>query len=370
MGLRMNASWQSLFVACLWLVASSTAAQRPLDDGPHVQRLEQGLEAVWSCDGRVERRSLAAAVGTVIPALCGYPRTIVLGDDVVSFPVATRFTATRLAALSDVHGQFGLMRQLLRAHGVIDDAMNWQFGDGHLLVLGDVMDRGAQVTEALWLLYQLDAQARQAGGRLHMLLGNHETMVMMNDLRYVHPKYMAAAQAYGRSYPELINEQSVLGRWLRSKPVIVQVNDSLFMHAGLHPGAIDIGRTPAEINERFRQSLNASRPQIRMHPALSVLYGSLGPIWYRGYFNEPQMSGTELTRVLDQMQVSRIVVGHTTMSGIFAHHGARVLSIDADMRSGKTGELLLYADGSWQRGTLAGERLPIPDAAKPSDAPP
>ena len=60
------------------------------------------------------------------------------------------------------------------------------------------------------------------------------------------------------------------------------------------------------------------------------------------------------------MHVARIVVGHTTMSGVLSHYQGKVISIDADLRGGKLGEVLLIQDGHLSRGTLTGERLPIP----------
>lgn len=36
-------------------------------------------------------------------------------------------------------------------------------GDGHLVFVGDVFDKGPGVTESLWLIYRLEQQARAAG---------------------------------------------------------------------------------------------------------------------------------------------------------------------------------------------------------------
>ena len=47
---------------------------------------------------------------------------------------------TRVAALSDIHGQYGVMRQLLRANRIIDSKDRWRFGSGSLVVAGDVFD--------------------------------------------------------------------------------------------------------------------------------------------------------------------------------------------------------------------------------------
>ena len=55
----------------------------------------------------------------------------------------------KVAALSDIHGQYGTARRLLEINGVIDEEQHWTYGDGHLVVVGDIFDRGDEVTEPL-----------------------------------------------------------------------------------------------------------------------------------------------------------------------------------------------------------------------------
>lgn len=349
--------------SCLSLLSASlfAVAQEKQDDGPFARYVSPGIEAQWFCQGQLIRKEFPKTVGLTLPSVCGFPKPTVIQSETTDFPAITQYQTKKLAAISDIHGQYNSMKQLLMVHGIIDEQLNWSFGTGHLVITGDVFDRGEQVTEALWLLYQLDAQAKQAGGALHLLLGNHETMVMANDVRYVHPKYLKVAQEYGQTYPEMYNHHTVLGRWLRSKPVIVQVNDSVFMHAGLHPDYANLNMSVAQVNEQFRLSLGLPKAEVKKQETLAFLYGSLGPIWYRGYFKDPQISQVELEKLLGYMQVKRIIVGHTTMSGVLSHHQGKVISIDSDIKSGKIGELLLFEKEKWQRGTLQGERLSIPE---------
>ena len=93
-----------------------------------------------------------------------------------------------IVALSDIHGQYELAVEILKNNQIIDEDLNWNFGTGHLVIVGDIFDRGDYVTEVLWLVYELEKQAKAAGGFVHFLLGNHEYMVMHKDLRYIHKK--------------------------------------------------------------------------------------------------------------------------------------------------------------------------------------
>lgn len=351
-----------LYSVFLSLVTASVFAQGQQDDGPHARYQGSGIEARWLCDGKLVEKTYATVTKVTIDPVCAFPASIVLQDANTAYTISAQYQAKKIAALSDIHGQYGSLQTLLQAHGIIGPDLNWTFGDGHLVIAGDIVDRGTQVTEALWLLYRLEAQAKAAGGHLHVLLGNHETMVMANDLRYVNQKYIKVAREFGVSYSELFGSDTVLGRWLRSKPVIVQINDSLFMHAGLHPDYLKLKLSLKEVNEQFASSLGLAKSDIKKQDHLSFLYGSLGPIWYRGYFKAPQLPISELDQLLLTLKVKRLVVGHTTMSGILSHYQGKIFSIDSDIKSGKSGEILLMENDMWRRGTLQGEKLAIPDS--------
>ena len=96
----------------------------------------------------------------------------------------------KIAALSDIHGQHDLAVEILTNHQIIDAEENWIYGEGHLIIVGDIFDRGEKVNETLWLLYKLEGQAKEAGGKVHVLLGNHEYLVFSKDLRYIHRNYI------------------------------------------------------------------------------------------------------------------------------------------------------------------------------------
>ena len=66
---------------------------------------------------------------------------------------------SKIAALSDIHGQYDLFITLLMNNEIIDKNLNWIFGKGHLVINGDIFDRGDQVNETLWFVYKLELQA-------------------------------------------------------------------------------------------------------------------------------------------------------------------------------------------------------------------
>ncbi len=300
------------------------------------------------------------SISKTIPVQCGYAKELLVTQPPTANP-QVRFQASKIAALSDIHGQFGVFVELLMNNNIITNTWEWNFGDGHLVIPGDVFDRGPQQTEALWLIYQLEQQALASGGRVHMLLGNHETMALYDDLRYLNSKYENVAEQLDRTFPKLYGPNTVLGAWLRSLPVIVTVNDMMFMHGGLHPDFLELGLSIAEVNEAFRQSLGMLRPELKENPLLNFLYRSKGPLWYRGYFRDPNpINDDMLDTLLEALAINHIVVGHTSFAGVFEHWNGRVYSVDSNMKMGKSGEVLFWQDGEFTRGTFSGERTSVP----------
>ena len=121
---------------------------------------------------------------------------------------------------------------------------------------------------------------------MHFVLGNHETMVLYDDLRYVNPKYLRSAQLLGRSYPQLYGKDSVIGQWLRTRPVLLKIGDTLFLHGGISPEAVQLALDPARTNAAYQASLGLPKAEVKADPATAPLYdGKTSPIWYRGYFD-------------------------------------------------------------------------------------
>ena len=329
-------------------------------DGPYVFRDGKRLQAQWICDDRVVSRNLKARrdIAPVIAPECGYPHPLRIAT--LATPAAAALPAVpRIVAVSDIHGQYDLLRRLLRANGVIDSDDNWALATDTLVIAGDVFDRGPQVTEAFWLLYSLQQQAAQAGGAVHFVLGNHETMVLYDDLRYVNPKYLRSAQLLGRSYPQLYGADSVIGQWLRTRPVLLRIGDTLFLHGGISPDALQLALDPATTNAAYQASLGRPKAEVKADPITAPLYdGKTSPIWYRGYFNG-QLDTAGVQGVLDQLGLKRIVVGHTSMPHVSSFHGDRVVAIDSSIKDGENGELLFIENGKFSRGLLDGSRVPL-----------
>jgi hypothetical protein len=291
---------------------------------------------------------------------------------------------TRVVAVGDVHGAFEGFTAILKKAGLIDERHRWAGGKAVLVQTGDVSDRGEGMRAALDLLMSLEPQASRAGGRVHPLLGNHEVMNLVGDTRDATPEIFAS---FGGEVEmrEAFGPRGRYGRWLRSKAVIAEVDDTIFLHGGINPdfsnastGEINrrarrelaqwdegvkwlVGRKLVSPSPKFLEAVEAARkelerlsaPELRDHadtPAtaallfpiaeigMSSLFSPDGPLWFRGFSTWTEEEGdARITAVLAKLRAKRIVTGHTVQETrrITDRFGGRLFLIDTGMLGGR-----------------------------------
>jgi hypothetical protein len=323
-------------------------------------------------------------------------------------------------AIGDIHGALTELVDILRAAGLIDERRRWSGGAARLVQTGDVTDRGRDVRGVIDLLIRLEAEARRVGGRVDVLLGNHEGMNILHDFRDVSPEAYAAfadtrsedrrrrayeshasiAKRNGRTidrdawmaahppgyveYAEAFGPSGQYGRWLRGRKVVLQIGETIFMHAGLNP---ETAVSLDEINRGIEREIHAwddlvralqrqklvdpifTLPEIvdaaqveigrivlaqkageavgdHVTPAFITLlklipeipkWGLLeaeGPMWYRGFATVPETDAALFDPLLTRYKARRFVTGHTPQlpdAKIRPRLGGRVWVLDTGM---------------------------------------
>jgi len=262
----------------------------------------------------------------------------------------------KIAALSDIHGQHDLAVEILTNHQIIDAEENWIYGEGHLIIVGDIFDRGEKVNETLWLLYKLEDQAKEAGGKVHVLLGNHEYLVFSKDLRYIHRNYLITSGLMKISYPDLYGKNTVMGRWLRSKSTIVKINDNTFVHGGISKQFLETPYNRVQINEIMSNSIDIPEAELDSSGVSYHYFSDHGPVWYRGYFYD-DLPDKEISSILSGISSKHIVVGHCSNETVVELYDGKVYGVDSSIKLGEYGELLLIEGNNYYRGTKDGERI-------------
>ncbi|MGH8495397.1 MAG: metallophosphoesterase [Gammaproteobacteria bacterium] len=195
----------------------------------------------------------------------------------------------RVVAFGDVHGAYDELVRLLQATEVVDGQLHWAGGKTHVVSVGDLIDRGPESRAVLDLLMRLQDEASTAGGRLHVVLGNHELMNMMADFRYVADGGFAAfadeeppgtqdraLQAFSADHAELSGPEAEkefleryppgyfgrleafsptgrYGKWLLGLPILIVIDDTAFVHGGLSPVVSELGG--AALNRELRSDI-------------------------------------------------------------------------------------------------------------------
>lgn len=346
----------------------------------------------------------------------------------------------RVVAVGDVHGAYGAMTETLARAGILDGELAWSGGATHLVFTGDVLDRGPDSRKAMDLIMRLEGQALDAGGRVHMLLGNHEVMNMIGDLRYVSKEEFAAfsdhesakdrersfkkkhgnnnsigskkhavRNEFAKKYPpgffglrRAFGTEGIYGQWLLSKPIMIVINGTAFVHGGLSSLVAEIGldgvnRTlKSQVSDYISQVevlidvgiLNStdsfyrhsqvleSLPSNGNHPehvntAIETViklndasvHSQRSPLWYRGTVGcGPLIEQDKLTAALEAIGANRVVVGHTTTltRQVLERMDGRVVEIDTGMLNfayGGSGNALIIEGDSM---SVVGEKTSAP----------
>ncbi|MDH3628207.1 MAG: metallophosphoesterase [Acidobacteriota bacterium] len=202
--------------------------------------------------------------------------------------VADEPDCDRVFAIGDIHGGVDAHISILQEIGLIDSDRNWTGGQSCLVQTGDYVDRGERSREVLDLLMKLE---EQAAGRLVVLLGNHEIMNIVGDLRYVREGEFTAFAAeettaerdagfqsfrtlpavqrlaekeqrakFESDFPagwfahrRAFSPEGRYGAWLSSKRLVAQILDSVFLHGGL--SLRDATTGVDALNENMRRDL-------------------------------------------------------------------------------------------------------------------
>jgi hypothetical protein len=293
-------------------------------------------------------------------------------------------TTQRIVAIGDLHGDHDAWQAIAKAAGLVDGKGKWAGGSSTLVQMGDIVDRGPDSLHIIRDLMKLQREAPKRGGKVIVLVGNHEAMMMTRDLRYVHPGefaafadadskvrrdkvYEANKPAIQAAYlarvptlsPEAIKGQwaktyplgrieyqlawrpdGELGKWALANPAVVKLGDSLFVHGGISAAFAQV-----PIEEINRQAAAALKAEDATPTA--IINNPQGPLWYRGLIirndgddatvapipagaTAPLTIDQEIDLVIKSFGVRRIVVAHTpSRAGIIEAAGGKLWRIDS-----------------------------------------
>lgn len=334
-----------------------------INDGPYIFYANRKLEVKWIENGLFQRVYIKSEdfIDTKKKFNLPFDYSDLMNTRLLKPDYTQSFNdVDSIAAISDIHGEYNSYINLMKSAGIIDDNLNWKFGRGHLVVLGDLFDRGNMVTEVLWHLFGLEMQAAKAGGMVHVLLGNHEILMLYKSLKYANEKYNKVVTISGIDYSNLYSEESVLGTWLRYQPTIISINNILFVHGGVSNEMVRRKMKLVQINRiisdmAFRKEILSDKE----FEDLKFLIADKGPFFYRGFFEDKSLCENRIDSILHFYGKSHLVVGHTPSSEIQSIFDNRIIGIDAGLGNCQPGAMLIYKNGFFYKCYVTGNRVKL-----------
>lgn len=312
-------------------------------DGPVVTVKDGAWSARWFCEQAAHART---GTGDTVDIECAgrhhqyriKPRMGTPMPSVIAMP-------EKLVVLSDIEGNIGYLEKALTNLTVTNASGRWTFGTNHLVIAGDSVDRGRDVFAVLWHLYHLSQQAKEAGGQVHVLLGNHEQYILRGNTSRAHPVHVFTLNRLGGVGPAF-GADTVIGDWLRQQAVVLKAGNVLFTHGGIAPSLAAQGMSLEQMNDglrRYWRGEQVSKAQ------LDAILSPLGVTQYRGYLMDGDEQYAMATRqeveaVASTYGVEHIVIGHSIVEKVSALFGGRVFAIDVNSNTAAP-EVLVFVNG-------------------------
>jgi len=323
--------------------------------------------------------------------------------------MARRASSGRLVVVGDLNGAADALIEILRGTGLVDARLRWCGGAASLVQIGDLFNRGGGARRALTLLLRLQREAKQKGGKVSILLGNHEVMTALGNEAYcTEQEYLAFAsvserkawsarvqRAARRIYraasngrilpfePRLeawkalnapgqaamrreLSARGRLGKALRRLPVAEQVGELVCVHAGILPKFAALGIEG--MNELCQREWQIASKRYADLQRRGLFRNPDGPLWDRSLARDAAARArVNLKRSLALLGAKRMVVGHTpthTLAGghkghIHTRFGASLVLVDVGLAEGEDAPraALLVENGRGLEWTPEGTRV-------------
>jgi len=275
----------------------------------------------------------------------------------------------KIIAVGDIHGDYEAFIEILEGTGLIDKKLHWTGGKTHLVQIGDVLDRGDYAKEILDLLMKLEKEAEKAGGKVHMLIGNHEelniTGLIFNREEFTIRQFVSflpdgyrerqvkkfrkmlgnnptketglyaslnielmpywenmfnelkASRRHPARREYLNNFNKKYGKWILKQNAVIKINNIIFVHGGISERFSKWelkkinDRLRTELGDLRRAAMNLTRPNIQDYER-QIVYVPDGPYWYRGFYTMDQDENKDtVDRILKNLEAEYMVIAHT-----------------------------------------------------------
>ena len=259
----------------------------------------------------------------------------------------------RVVAMGDLHADIGVTRRAFQLAGATNRNDEWIGKSLTVVQLGDILGRSDDERQVLDFIFEIRKKAEAGGGRVHVLIGNHEVFggrvdnqavgrnpfpgfegipgLNLNDprLRILPPNERARGAALMAGGP--------YARRLAEFPAVLRIGRTIFVHGGVVPRWARYGID--RINDEIRQWLMGRTEE--PDSAKGVDDGDR-VMWTRQFSsNVDDRDCAELDESLKLLGASRMIVAHTVHANITPRCDGKVWAVDVGMSRAYGGNIEL-----------------------------
>ena len=210
--------------------------------------------------------------------------------------------------MGDTHGDYSSTLEMLRAMGFVNENGAWSAGKTDLVVLGDMVGKGKNSFQNLQYLLSLQRSAARRGGRVHLMPGNHEWKLLLENYSSLTDKDIRRFEKFYDG-ENIFSADHSAGKWLANAPVALIIDDSLFLHGGVNRKWLNTDLT--EINTNFKNWVRYFQG-VGEEPSGDTewIVSHEGPLYNRELIHG-DIKDKHVRKIAEHYGVARIVVGHT-----------------------------------------------------------
>ena len=254
--------------------------------------------------------------------------------------------AERIVVIGDIHADIGAAREAFRLAGGTDGNDNWIGEDLVIVQLGDFIGRSYEDREVLDFILAVQDSATAAGGKVHVLIGNHEVFGARLELRWVPQEAYAAFDsipgqnlddprlahipAEQRARSAALMPGGYYAKRISEFPAVLRLGKTIFVHAGVTPHWAEYGVD--RINEEISQWFAGQTEQPVSARGMDHRNLDDSVVMSR-HFSE-DVGAEECAMLEESLQIlgaERMIVAHTVKESISARCDEKVWLVDIGM---------------------------------------
>lgn len=235
----------------------------------------------------------------------------------------------KTVAIADVHADPHALLSALMDRKIIDETGKFIAKDMDIVFTGDFADKGPN-TRGVWdILHYLETNAENSNCRIHTLMGNHDTAILMGNTQRM---FAEDLKKFSKFDPDPIKGvkralvsppyEEMMSNW----KAIVKIGNTVFTHAGLDDWVLET--PPEEANKILQDYIKARQDYLKrslagenvLPPSIPKLleapeWGTKGelpntPFWSRKLAYK-ELSNKKFKKLMDFVGAKYHAVGHT-----------------------------------------------------------